>query len=1069
MARKVGLGFNTFRGVPLAGLIDQTTKLEVKVAGGYDAVNGNSLNTRVVAHRLYKNNAGVFGTYNSATGKYPTSVNVYGTSSDEYYSFISGHVPIISTGTGANVTMSGTTTKYCAQIYTGLWDAAFKSFFNKLEALPWGTTFGLGGFTDGNGKKIPGSEFGGQMPSELWYAFFHEPNIGTSNSNADYGGTGSTLSKATDYARAFKYIMQLYDGMTFAGGKHIKFCSIISGTDTSTGGAYDQFHGVGTSYALTASGGRPLDAVGTDVYFPRPEAGDTTQRTVANTEGTFSGKYAPVRTWINAKFPGNATPAIIGEYAVRYPTYGATSPPAGPDPSYPATWYSGMQTWMNANTLTGSGDHPVRYMCNFCSTTYSNANGGSDNSIIPDQLTMHDTTHPYQAAGISMRPAFTAFHDALIALGNPSLPSATAVTPTLPTQSGVTYASGTFSWTGNGADSSYNVYAAGNLLRNLTGTSLTVFPAFGPMPQTIAYTVTGVASNGSESAPTTATNITFPVNSGVTAPGVPTGLAVTPTVDGGSVSCTATATATGYQWFLDGSGTAFATTAAPNVTVTGLVASSAHTIKVLAFNTGGSSAQSSSVPWTVAGGVDTTRPNTVTGLSSGTVAFNSVPISWSATTDPPATGQPTTGVQKYSVYRSASSTTGSGVLIGTVNATTLSFIDVSPVTSPLNTTLNYYFVTATDGAGNESFQQTSGLAVTVPIQPTSGVPTPVLIITPDTGVLAFGQVGQFDASGSLPGTGGALTTFAWDFGDGATASGSAAVVNHTYNVSDLTTPVLFTLKLTVTDATANVASKLFNIVVVPPTGGTINTGNIPLIIKNTVVQATQVNALANALDVGVQSLSDQVGTSVSSLVSRGNPSTSAARNGGAVWVSGPLINTTSTALVAGRAYVIRAWVLDGSPFTQIKFNLSTSANSATNAFFALYDIGGNLVSPAGALTNAATLFTAAAGIQTYTFDGGPIDPPLGVDDPTNPANEFFIYFYLGTVGATAPQLTVFSNSRLLNMGTTTGGMTLDGTTATLQNAPLFATASNVPSVALNAPATLGTLTGDTNGWVVGLY
>ena len=79
-----------------------------------------------------------------------------------------------------------------------------------------------------------------------------------------------------------------------------------------------------------------------------------------------------------------------------------------------------------------------------------------------------------------------------------------------------------------------------------------------------------------------------------------------------------------------------------------------------------------------------------------------------------------------------------------------------------------------------------------------GATTASFVASPTAPVV--GQVVFFNASGSSAATGRTLTTYAWDFGDGTSFSGTTASTNHTF-----TTAGTFTVALVVTDDTGQTA------------------------------------------------------------------------------------------------------------------------------------------------------------------------------------------------------------------------------------------------------------------------
>jgi hypothetical protein len=163
--------------------------------------------------------------------------------------------------------------------------------------------------------------------------------------------------------------------------------------------------------------------------------------------------------------------------------------------------------------------------------------------------------------------------------------------------------------------------------------------------------------------------------------------------------------------------------------------------------------------------------------------------------------------------------------------------------------------------------------------------------------------------------------------------------------------------------------------------------------------------------------------------------------------------------------------INGEPFSSVHWvQVAASPSAVTNAFWAVYDVSGALMSPTTVTDVSSSWSTAAE--QSFTLDGGPFDPPFGADNTdTNtfpPTNEFFLAFYFGTVGATKPQIAVGSQyANAINIGTSTSAITPSQTT--IQQVPIFATAANTPSTNLQPPATLGALTRLGASVLVALY
>ena len=585
----------------------------------------------------------------------------------------------------------------------------------------------------------------------------------------------------------------------------IKFAACISnpvGT-TNVNTVAGNFYDVGNSNDISKTGARPMDYGAWDIYSPFTENSGQGLVTASN-EIAFAAtsKYGACHAWTTAHLPTN-TLDIIPEYAIRMPT-SPVSGGAGPDPTWPATWWTAAIAYFEANKV--NGNHPVKYMCQYAAgSVLSNrqAGGGADNSIIPDQTTnktsfqlgLDLSTNPPSGVGVSLRPAFTAFHDALITLGNPSL--ATGSNGVQPTGvSAGTPAAGalntSLTWTTSGSNASYNIYKDGVVTQTgVTGGSTTVFATGTALPQTHTYQVSGVGTNGVESALSSpATSVTYTAVAG-TPPVTPTGLAASNIQQtSATVSWTASQFATSYIVVVDG-GTP-QTTSSTSLGLSGLSSGASHSVTVAAANASGTSAASSPVTFTTSSAPDTTAPSVPTALAASGVSTASVSLSWAASTDTVVSGATTSGMGIYVVQRSLSPIAGFQGAISGPGQTGTSFLDAAPPSSTTGPTTVYYSVAAVDIAGNQS-AFCSPITVVIPqATPPSG-PTAVLSVPAS---ITVGQLFTADGTQSFPGSNGNISFWTFDFGDGVVIGRSVqAVLSHRY-----ATFGSFTIKMTVTDA-----------------------------------------------------------------------------------------------------------------------------------------------------------------------------------------------------------------------------------------------------------------------------
>ena len=257
----------------------------------------------------------------------------------------------------------------------------------------------------------------------------------------------------------------------------------------------------------------------------------------------------------------------------------------------------------------------------------------------------------------------------------------------------------------------YKVYKNGT---QVATTTTTKYSATGLTASTsYSFTVSAydaVGNSSGQSAPVTATTLASP---DTTPPSVPANIAATvasssqinlswaastdPVVTG-----QVTSGVVGYKVYKNG--TQVATTTATNYSSTGLSASTAYSFTVSAYDAAGnSSAQSATVTATTPSAPDTTPPSVPSNLTATVASSSQINLSWAASTDTIVTGQATSGVAGYKVYRN-------GIQVTTTTVASYSATSLSAATS-------YSFtVSAYDAASNSSAQSAAVTATTLPVQ-----------------------------------------------------------------------------------------------------------------------------------------------------------------------------------------------------------------------------------------------------------------------------------------------------------------------------------------------------------------
>ena len=236
--------------------------------------------------------------------------------------------------------------------------------------------------------------------------------------------------------------------------------------------------------------------------------------------------------------------------------------------------------------------------------------------------------------------------------------------------------------------------------------------------RTYKYSVAAVDNRNNQSVVSPQISVTMvpPAVDGpdTTAPSVPTGLNATaqgqtqinltwsvstdPTVAG-----QVTSGVIGYKVYRDSAHVA-TVALVPSYQDTGLVASTQYSYRVSAVDQAGNeSAQSGAVLESTSGvpdQPDTTAPTVPANLSATAVSSSQINLTWSASTDPTVSGDTTSGVAGYQVYRG-------GSLIAT-----LGLVTTYQDTGLAAATLYSYTVASRDVAGNASAQSGADTATT---------------------------------------------------------------------------------------------------------------------------------------------------------------------------------------------------------------------------------------------------------------------------------------------------------------------------------------------------------------------
>ncbi|WP_281228764.1 beta strand repeat-containing protein [Flavobacterium aquiphilum] len=284
-------------------------------------------------------------------------------------------------------------------------------------------------------------------------------------------------------------------------------------------------------------------------------------------------------------------------------------------------------------------------------------------------------------------------------------------TPTGLVFNSATTASVNFSWNAVTGATAYKIYKNSAFVSSVNAPVTT--GSLTGLSTGTSYNVQVLATNeGGDGALCTSVSMS-------TLPGAPTGLILSNvTASSVNFSWAAVTGATGYKIYKDG--TYVSSVAAPTTTgsLSGLTASSAYNIQVLAYNTGGDGALCSSVSMS-------TLPGSPTGLTFNNATTTSVNFSWTAVTGatgykiykngtyvssitaPTTTGSLTglTVGTSYNVQVLATNVSGDGALCSSVSMSTLSGAPTGLVfSSATTTTINFSWTAVTGATGYKIYK-----------------------------------------------------------------------------------------------------------------------------------------------------------------------------------------------------------------------------------------------------------------------------------------------------------------------------------------------------------------------------
>ena len=363
------------------------------------------------------------------------------------------------------------------------------------------------------------------------------------------------------------------------------------------------------------------------------------------------------------------------------------------------------------------------------------------------------TTNAYSDTGLSPSTTYSYTVDAFDAIPNYSAQASSvsprtldpqdATAPSAPSNLNATAASSSridLSWSAStdpvvvGESTSglagYRIYRNGSPTPIVTvGAGVTTYSDTGLAPvTTYTYTVAAFDNAGNQSPMSNQDSDTTQAAADTTAPTTPTlsgtvasatriDLSWTASTDP-TVSGQTTSGLNRYEVYRNGSLVTTLGTSVISYSNTGLAPATSYSFFIRAFDNTGNSITSNTVMLSTPSAPDTTAPSVPTGLNAVPASSSQINLSWNASTDPTVSGQTTSGLAGYRVYRD-------GALAGSVAVSATSFADTGRAESTTYT----YTVSAYDGAGNESAQSGQEQATTpdtTPPQISNGQPVGAL-------------------------------------------------------------------------------------------------------------------------------------------------------------------------------------------------------------------------------------------------------------------------------------------------------------------------------------------------------